>query len=250
MRVICSRSPAGRLQCRRLDAGGTRVADQFVKADRHSLPKVHGRSGGAESVTASGNAPGLRWKARISPIQTTARPAKCQMSADDAGAIFEPPERVLQIAMSHGGPCRLPACNRLWPGGELLNSRAWPAAGAAPTAERASRKATWYGFTTRRSANRKLAMARAAAPMFSGVARGNENYGGEVSAGLRSLLPCDCGIAAAAHAYFSSTFSPAEWMMARRFIRISPFPPDRDRYPARAHRGSPGSRLSRAASVW
>ena len=39
----------------------------------------------------------------------------------------------------------------------------------APTAERASRNAASYGFTTRRRRNPKLLMARAAAPMLRGL---------------------------------------------------------------------------------
>src|ERR1700733_15252354 len=39
----------------------------------------------------------------------------------------------------------------------------------APTAERASRNAGSYGFTTRKSRKPKLLMARAAAPIFNGL---------------------------------------------------------------------------------
>src|ERR1700681_2478822 len=48
-------------------------------------------------------------------------------------------------------------------------SRALSSIAPARTAERASRKATSYAFTRRRSVNPKLLMARAAAPMFSGL---------------------------------------------------------------------------------
>src|SRR5258708_38902660 len=51
----------------------------------------------------------------------------------------------------------------------VLNSSARASRGAAPTAERASRKASSYGFTTRRWRNPKLLMARAAAPMLRGL---------------------------------------------------------------------------------
>ena len=50
----------------------------------------------------------------------------------------------------------------------VVNSSAEVNNGAAPTAERASRNATSYGFTTRNRVQPKLAMARAAAPMFNG----------------------------------------------------------------------------------
>src|SRR5215472_18864737 len=49
-----------------------------------------------------------------------------------------------------------------------LNSSARASRGAAATAERASRNASSYGFTTRRCRNPKLLIARAAAPRFSG----------------------------------------------------------------------------------
>src|SRR6266850_2883319 len=51
----------------------------------------------------------------------------------------------------------------------LLNSSARARRGEAPTAERASRKANSYGFTTRRWKKPKLLMARAAAPMLRGL---------------------------------------------------------------------------------
>src|SRR6266853_163048 len=51
----------------------------------------------------------------------------------------------------------------------LLNSSARARRGEAPTAERASRKANSYGFTTRRWKKPKLLMARAAAPILSGL---------------------------------------------------------------------------------
>src|SRR5580693_10087755 len=50
----------------------------------------------------------------------------------------------------------------------VVNSSAEANNGAAPTAERASRNATAYGFTTRSRVHPKLAIARAAAPMFNG----------------------------------------------------------------------------------
>src|ERR1700736_599478 len=51
----------------------------------------------------------------------------------------------------------------------LLYSSALASSADAPTAERASRNAAWYGFTTRRRRNPKLLMARAAAPMLRGL---------------------------------------------------------------------------------
>src|SRR4029077_9797005 len=51
----------------------------------------------------------------------------------------------------------------------LLNCSASASREAAPTAERASRNAGSYGFTTRRCRKPKLLMARAAAPMFRGL---------------------------------------------------------------------------------
>src|SRR5882762_7617972 len=51
----------------------------------------------------------------------------------------------------------------------LLNSSARASSGAAPTAERASRKANSYAFTTRRWKKPKLLTARAAAPILSGL---------------------------------------------------------------------------------
>src|ERR1700751_4127186 len=48
-------------------------------------------------------------------------------------------------------------------------SLAFARSGAAPTAETASRKAFSYGVTTRRWNAPKLLIARAAAPMFSGL---------------------------------------------------------------------------------
>src|SRR5712664_1788291 len=51
----------------------------------------------------------------------------------------------------------------------LLNSSARARRGEAPTAERASRKANSYGFTTQRWKKPKLLMARAAAPMLRGL---------------------------------------------------------------------------------
>ena len=73
-------------------------------------------------------------------------------------------------------------CNSRWPtevvpttnaqsataSATVVNSSAEANNGAAPTAERASRNATSYGFTTRSRVQPKLAMARAAAPMFNG----------------------------------------------------------------------------------
>src|SRR5438132_10643776 len=50
----------------------------------------------------------------------------------------------------------------------VLNSVACASSRSAPTAERASRKANSYGFTTRRWQKPKLLMARAAAPMLRG----------------------------------------------------------------------------------
>ena len=46
---------------------------------------------------------------------------------------------------------------------------AFASSAEAPTAERASRNATSYGFTIRRRAKPKLLMARAAAPMLRGL---------------------------------------------------------------------------------
>jgi len=54
------------------------------------------------------------------------------------------------------------------------NSCALLSSAEAPTAERASRKATAYELTRRRSRGPKLLMARAAAPMLSGL-RGRTN---------------------------------------------------------------------------
>src|SRR5882762_895659 len=51
----------------------------------------------------------------------------------------------------------------------LLNSSAQARTGEAPTAERASRKANSYGFTTQRWKKPKLLIARAAAPMLRGL---------------------------------------------------------------------------------
>src|SRR6266852_2353432 len=51
----------------------------------------------------------------------------------------------------------------------LWNSSALARSEEAPTAERASRNATWNGFTTRRRKKPKLLMARAAAPMLRGL---------------------------------------------------------------------------------
>src|SRR5713226_3645430 len=51
----------------------------------------------------------------------------------------------------------------------VLNSSARASSGSAPTAERASRKASSKGFTTRRWKKPKLLMARAAAPMLRGL---------------------------------------------------------------------------------
>src|SRR5438445_12584209 len=51
----------------------------------------------------------------------------------------------------------------------VLNSVACASSRSAPTAERASRKANSYGFTTRRWKKPKLLMARAAAPMLRGL---------------------------------------------------------------------------------
>src|SRR5258708_7415366 len=48
-------------------------------------------------------------------------------------------------------------------------SSAWARSAAAPTAETASRKALSYGVTTRRWNAPKLLMARAAAPILSGL---------------------------------------------------------------------------------
>src|SRR5580700_5870453 len=74
-------------------------------------------------------------------------------------------------------------CNSRWPtavvpttsaqsataSATLSNSSAFARTDAAPTAERASRYAGSYGFTTRRCENPKLLIARAAAPMFKGL---------------------------------------------------------------------------------
>src|SRR5882724_9596651 len=54
------------------------------------------------------------------------------------------------------------------PSATVLNSSARASSGSAPTAERASRKANSYGFTTRRWKKPKLLIARAAAPMLRG----------------------------------------------------------------------------------
>src|SRR5205814_10603558 len=51
----------------------------------------------------------------------------------------------------------------------LVYSSAFDNSAAAPTAERASRKAASYGDTTRRLRKPKLLMARAAAPMLRGL---------------------------------------------------------------------------------
>jgi hypothetical protein len=51
---------------------------------------------------------------------------------------------------------------------QMLYSLAVASTSAAPTAERASRNASRYGFTRRRCANPKLLMARPTAPMLSG----------------------------------------------------------------------------------
>src|SRR5437588_9546023 len=51
----------------------------------------------------------------------------------------------------------------------LLYCSALWSRGAAPTAERASRKEASYGFTTRSRRNPRLLMARAAAPILSGL---------------------------------------------------------------------------------
>jgi hypothetical protein len=87
--------------------------------------------------------------------------------AHQARAVFEPAQRMLQLAMAHrsGSDHQRAVRHGI---ADVVNSSAEANNGAAPTAERASRNATSYGFTTRSRVQPKLAMARAAAPMFNG----------------------------------------------------------------------------------
>ena len=88
--------------------------------------------------------------------------------ADEARSVLEPSQRVLQFAMAHRrGPHHQHAIRHRVR--QARKSSAVCSRGAAPTADRASRNATSYGFTTRRREKPKFAMARAAAPILSGL---------------------------------------------------------------------------------
>ena len=90
------------------------------------------------------------------------------MGADLRSAGFKPFDRLLDFAMlgRGGSDHERTVFEGFREGGE--DSRR-PQNMSTPTAETASWKATSYGLTTRKSSNPKLAMARAAAPMFRGL---------------------------------------------------------------------------------
>jgi hypothetical protein len=88
--------------------------------------------------------------------------------AHQARARFQPAQRMLQLAMAHRSRAHHQRAVRNGIATSVVNSSAEANNGAAPTAERASRNATSYGFTTRSRVQPKLAIARAAAPMFNG----------------------------------------------------------------------------------
>ena len=82
----------------------------------------------------------------------------------------------------------------------VANSSAEANNGAAPTAERASRNATSYGFTTRSRVQPKLTIARAAAPMFNG-------FRGATSTTRRSLAEKNFAVEASRCIFLLTFFS-------------------------------------------
>src|SRR5205085_3913754 len=74
---------------------------------------------------------------------------------------FQAEDGIRDLTVTGVQTCALPI--------SLLYSSAFESSADAPMAERASRNATSYGFTTRRRWKPKLLMARAAAPILSGL---------------------------------------------------------------------------------
>ena len=95
-------------------------------------------------------------------------PRRAPHLANNLRAILQPPQRILQFAIAHGrGAHHQPAIGHcLRHALEFLSLRQrW----RSPAADRASRYAFSYGVTTRKCANPKLLIARAAAPIFKGL---------------------------------------------------------------------------------
>jgi len=106
----------------------------------------------------------------------------------------------------------------------VLYTSAVASVAAAPTAERASRNATSYGFTSRRWGTPKLLMARAAAPILRGLrtstrtTRNRANsagidklslfYGTYVSASVVPLLRSPCGFRTCCNPSAAEPFCP------------------------------------------
>ena len=107
-----------------------------------------------------------------------------QLSWRSAVRLFETPQRMLQSAMADGGRADHQAAIRDGLGQRAGYSRASARTCCAFTAERASRNATSYGFTSRSSANPKLLIARAAAPMFRGLRGDDQDHAQRMGEGL------------------------------------------------------------------
>jgi len=94
--------------------------------------------------------------------------ARRQSALNSFRRFFEQAKLVLQFAIAYAVVPITRLQSRVASATEL-NSSARARSGAAPTAETASRKAFSYGVTTRRWSAPKLLIARAAAPIFSGL---------------------------------------------------------------------------------